>query len=172
MINLPAQTYSGITLILAPRALRREWITLLTVRLALLGPVQVLDGGNSFDALKLARELRRASRRYHAALSNVSVARAFTCHQMLALLTEIELSPTPLIAPELLSTFADENVPEEERRHLLQGCLTRLETFRAHASVFISAEPADDVFTAILQTHTDRLWQYELPQPVTQPRLF
>jgi hypothetical protein len=132
----------------------------------------VLDGGNCFDGLKLARELRRQTRYYHNCLGQVSVARAFTCYQMTCLLADSPSRNTPTIVLEPLSTFEDENIPYRERRHhlgLLLPDLTRLSHF---APVFVSAD-AEAVFFDLLADTADQIWQFEQPAPtVVQGRLF
>ena len=45
MQNLPAIPIVGLILIAAPDAIRRDLGTALTVQLALVAPLQVLDGG-------------------------------------------------------------------------------------------------------------------------------
>ena len=116
---LPATPAVGLILIAAPRAIRRALVTSLTVQLALVGSLRVLDGGNSFDGLKLARELRRHTRSYHAALNRVQVARAFTCYQMLTLLADTPPLGIPTLVMDPLESFYDENIDLSERQRLL-----------------------------------------------------
>jgi len=172
MQTLPALPSSGITLILAPRAVRRNFMTLLTAQLALPGPLQILDGGNSFNGLKLTRELRRQTRRYHAALQGVTIARAFTCYQMETLLGEMPRVQSPMLVLELLATFYDENIPAHERQRLLNSCLARLEPTPGQGPLFVSAEPGDDTFTTTLKGIADSHWCFEIPAPIIQARLF
>jgi hypothetical protein len=160
MTDLPALPSLGIVMINAPRRIRRALMTTLTIQLALLGPVRVLDGGNSFDGLKLARELRRQTRAYHTHLASVSVARAFTCYQMERLLSISPVEPCPTLVLELLSTFEDENVPFYERKHLLEGSLPHLKRVSRLAPVFLSVD-MDDPFAELLQSATDLIWQFE-----------
>lgn len=56
--------------------------------LALRGPVRVLDNGNSYNALYVARFIRQQTVRLDDALSRIAVARAFTCYQVITLLEE------------------------------------------------------------------------------------
>ena len=173
MTNLPDIPSLGIVLIEAPRPLRRDLLAALTMQLALSGPVQVLDGGNCFDGLKLARELRRQRRDYQDCLQRVSVARAFTCYQMAALLAVPPPKPDPILILELLTTFGDENVPLTERQHLLQSCLPRLKSLCRQVPVFISADLCQEPFGGVLETWADQLWQFEEEISVMiQGRLF
>ena len=173
MINLPALPSLGIVLLQAPRQLCRERLTTLTVQLALLGPVRVLDGGNCFDGLRLARELRRHRLDYQTCLQRVSIARAFTCYQMTALLSIPPVENTPTLVWELLATFTDENVPLHERQHLLRDSLPRLKNLGSQVPVFISAASGAEPFGAWLAAWADQVWQFEddLSQMV-QGRLF
>ena len=173
MQNLPALPTLGLTLIAGPRGLRRALITRLSVHLALLGGLRVLDGGNSFDGLKLARELRRQTRAYHAALDRVRVSRAFTCYQMGALLSDTQPDRSPTLVLDLLATFYDENVALSDRATLLNGVLACLVRLSRAAPLFVSAAPQDDFFFKALENRTDQQWYFELPRPVvTQPGLF
>ncbi|HUF37628.1 MAG TPA: hypothetical protein VMN57_03825, partial [Anaerolineales bacterium] len=76
-----------LVLVAAPRAARTQMLAL-AARLALAGPLRVLDGGNSFDAFAVARHLRGHTPRVEPALDRIRVQRAFTCYQLLTLLNE------------------------------------------------------------------------------------
>jgi hypothetical protein len=173
MRNLPARPTLGLTLIAGPRGLRRELTTQLSVHLALLGGLRVLDGGNSFDGLKLARELRRQTRAYHAALDRVQVARAFTCYQMGTLLSDTQPDRLPTLVLDLLATFYDENTALSDRARLLEGVWGRLLLLSRVAPLFVSAEPGDDPFFRALESRADQQWRFEMPLPAAvQPELF
>jgi hypothetical protein len=140
------------------RGLRRqassEWIA----RLALAGPLHVLDGGNVFDAYRVARLVRLQTDELEAVLGQVIVRRAFTCYQMAALLADTtncrgELrsperrspDPHPVVVLELLATFADENVPPRERERLFEQCLADLKRLSRRSFTLVSLTcPADD----------------------------
>ena len=172
MQNLPAIPTVGLILIASPRAIRRDLGTALTVQLALVAPLQVLDGGNSFDGLKLARELRRQTRAYHPALSRVLVARAFTCYQMVTLLANTAPDGTPTLVMDLLETFYDENIAFPERQRLLDQALQQLARLSQLAPVFVSAEAEDEPLFRALEEGVDHQWRFEVPAAVVQPRLF
>lgn len=159
-------------MIAAPRAIRRDLATALTVQLALAGSLRVLDGGNSFDGLKLARELRRQTRAYHPALDRVLVARAFTCYQMEALLANTGLEMIPTLVMDLLDTFYDENVALPERQRLLEQVLQQLTRLGGPAPVFVSAEVDDEPLFRALEERVDHQWRFEMPEELVQPRLF
>ena len=101
----------------------------LVARLALQGELEVVDGGNTFNAYHVVRTLRRQTTAYAQAMARIRLSRVFTCYQMATLLAELEGQPrggTPLLALDFLSTFADENVAVAERRRLLKTCLGHL----------------------------------------------
>ena len=56
----------------------REALLSLVARLALGGPLLVLDAGNEFDAYRVARLIGRRTRHVDRVLKQVHVARAFT----------------------------------------------------------------------------------------------
>ncbi len=87
----------------------------LAARLALHGPLYVLDCGNRSDMYRVARTLRFLTHDPVAMLRNIRLSRAFTCYQVVALLEK--LSPdagVPVLILDLQSTFMDENVQMEE----------------------------------------------------------
>ncbi|MFH1634719.1 MAG: hypothetical protein ABIG63_12040 [Chloroflexota bacterium] len=160
--------------VMAPRSLRRELMTHLIARLALAGPVQVLDGGNRFDACGLSRELRRRGRNFYIPLKRVQISRAFTCYQMAAMLEETAPLSTPTVILDLLATFCDESVPFPERRRLLGLALKRIRILAQQSAVIISAPlpQSDDEFSTHLEANVDRVWRFEAESAPVQPRLF
>jgi hypothetical protein len=58
-------------------------------RLALTGPLQILDGGNCLDLYGLARQLRRLDPHVEPLLRRIQVVRPFTCYQMTTLLAQL-----------------------------------------------------------------------------------
>lgn len=169
----------GIWLVLAPSAIGTRLLMNLAARLALEGPLRVLDGGNRFNAYQCSRDLARyltahpaqadesqsglalpgmdaqdaaahgaaaqGAGRPHTwkqALERISLARAFTCYQMLTLLGETPpLLQRPTLALDLLATFYDESVRADEALHLLERCLGDLRRLSAQAPVVVSARP-------------------------------
>lgn len=159
----------GIWLVLAPSAIGTRLLMNLAARLALEGPLRVLDGGNRFNAYQCSRDLARYLTAHPAqvdesqsglalpgtaaqevgrphtwkqALERISLARAFTCYQMLTLLGETPpLLQRPTLALDLLATFYDESVRADEALHLLERCLGDLRRLSAQAPVVVSARP-------------------------------
>jgi hypothetical protein len=173
-------TPKRLHLVLSPRPLRRKVMNALTARLALAGPVLVLDGGNSFDAYGLSRLLRRQSAGWKTALERTQLARAFTCHQMSTLLEQTAAPDSPASQPtlvlEMLDTFYDENVPLPERLRLLEGCLEHLRRLAEATSVAVSAAPLEQGQPAglleLLTASAGQIWHFETPQTAPPPRLF
>ena len=167
--------FRGIWLVLAPSTIGARLLMDLAARLALEGPLRVLDGGNRFNAYQCSQDLARyltapgarAGRRggsssagndpftadrpaplsdhphtLKQALARISLARAFTCYQMLTLLSETPAIPhQPTLALDLLATFYDESVQAADALHLLENCLADLRRLSAQAPVMVSARP-------------------------------
>ena len=85
---LPSPVSGRILLLVAPDALAGHLFDMVA-RLALQGPLCVLDGGNTFQGYPLARALRQQTRDIATPLRRVLLSRAFTCYQMAALLESL-----------------------------------------------------------------------------------
>ena len=155
----------------------------LAARLALAGGLEVLDGGNTFNAYRAARALRGMDARALHALQGARLARAFTCYQVAALLEEMAAAPRPalpLLVLDFLATFGDQSVALRERRRLLSLCLARLEQIAAQRRLGIwvrrrSVAPLETLeFLARLEHAAGTVWRMEqvgTPAPI-QGRLF
>ncbi len=169
-LSLPAD--ARLALVTAPKAARAQML-LLAARLALAGPLRVLDGGNSFDAYAVARALRMHTPRVEPVLARIQIQRAFTCYQMLTLLNETAPIETPTLVLDMLSTFQDESVSIGERRRLLGECALRLRFLSGAAPVVVSARPPDRQegsagLYALLQATCDTHW-YPTPPDAPAP---
>lgn len=140
MTYLPDILSGEIGLVLGPQA-ERVTMLALTAVLALQQPVCILDGGNSFDAYHVARQLRRHTPDLEAALQRITVARAFTCYQVVSLLTATPASNAPYLVLDLLATFYDESVPTAESYRLLHLVIEQLHRLRQVAPVIVSLRP-------------------------------
>lgn len=109
--------------------------------LALRGPLTVLDGGNRFPVYRLLQVLRLHFADPLPAARQVHLCRAFTCHQMLALLQALPAAPEPTVLLDPLSTFYDEAVPLPEAIHLLEACRTQIARLRREAGVLAFVPP-------------------------------
>lgn len=149
----------------------------LTARLALRGPLLLLDCGNRANPLPIARELRRLTIDPLPALENIHAARAFTCYQVTALLEQVSglPNPQPGLIFDLLATFYDERVSFAEGRRLLKQCFAYLAPLRDRAPLLISVRPppADfperQVFIEMLAQIADQSW-VEIPSPTQPPQ--
>jgi hypothetical protein len=175
-----------ILAILAPHAGRTAMLET-AARFSLRGPVRVLDGGNHFNAYIVARSIRRFTADIDSALTRISLARAFTCYQMEALLADAALevrhlpeqahSPVTLVF-DLLATFYDENVNVIERQRLLALCRRYFKVISTRSPLLISLRPAQptrpdqqSLLNEMLD-FVDNVWQAETPVPAAMPRLF
>jgi hypothetical protein len=104
-------------------------------------PVLVVDAANRFDPYGLIREAAGRGLSPQAALTRVRVARAFTSHQLVRLLTETFpaiLEPGSLVlllGP--VSLFYDEQVPLGERRRLFQDLVSHLARIKTGSALLL-----------------------------------
>ena len=107
-------------------------VTYLALYMAFAGvarktPVVFLDGGNSFNPYLIAKLARRVELHPEELLSRIYLSRAFTCHQMQALITDRlegalrKYSTNVAIVSGLLDTFFDQDVPFAEAHALLKS---------------------------------------------------
>ncbi len=154
----------------------REQIAALTAELALSGAVTVLDGGNRFPAYQTARMLRRRTANILPTAKRIHLRRAFTCHQMLALLESTPALHQPYLILDMLMTFLDENVLTAEVSRLLDRCLVQLDRLRLEAPVILSLSPLQGERSFLFErvcSQGDQLIEIEIPYPViSQPSLF
>ena len=99
--------------------------------------VHVLDGGNRFNGYTLAR----AACGRQEILNRITVARAFTCYQMLALLESTPASEGPFVILDLLRTFYDESVQAGERKRLLRACIAQMQRLEQAGGGLVSVHP-------------------------------
>jgi hypothetical protein len=137
-----ALTISNHLYVVIGRQAASERMLDLAARLALRGPLVLLDCGNRANPYPLVKELRRLTPDPLQALGNIHSARAFTCYQVVALLEQALSQGSlgrPVLIFDLLSTFYDENVTLGECRRLLEGCLERIDAASRLAPVVVSA---------------------------------
>lgn len=181
MSELPELHAGRLHALVAPRPLRQVWLNTFTARLALAGPLRLLDGGNSLQMHSVARLVRQHGAALEPTLGRVHLARAFTCYQMYALLAGAAALPLPTLVPELLSTFYDESIEWRERRRLLEVSLGLLRRLSRHAVILVSAAPeapgraqlppGEDPLSLLLEA-ADQVWRFEQPPTPQQPALF
>jgi len=144
-------------------------------RLAQRGPLLILDGGNRCNAYTLAR----AAAGRADLLRRISLARAFTCYQMAALLEGTPEGDCPLFLLDFLATFYDEAVSALERGRLLSGCLDELARLSRTRQVAVSAcppavpGPENLGLLARLRAAAGGVWESDPPLAAPRPwRLF
>jgi len=176
--TFPIPKTGKISLVVAPRTVVPSLMSMLAA-LALRGRVIVVDGGNCFDGYALARALRRQTHRVQAGLKAVQLSRAFTCYQMVAMLSELPVDGTPVIVLDMLSTFLDENVGFAKRQRLLDNSLALLRRISQGAPVAVwsrsRSTPNNEgqiLLTPLLEAAHD-IWELEAPElPEHQLPLF
>lgn len=151
----------------------------MAARLALRGPLLLLDCGNHANPLPLVRELRRLTPDPVQSLRGIQVARAFTCYQVTALLEEAASRPIqhPALVFDLLATFYDESVSYSEGRRLLEQSLRCITYMRQSSPVVVSARPPAEEFPE-RKSYLERvcgladvLWIEEPPQAAAPTQL-
>jgi len=164
LLQQAVPTQPGFLVLVAPHAGRENMLVIAT-RLALRGPLHVLDGGNRFNAYLVARMLRYlGANDLMQSLRQIRVARAFTCYQMVKLLEETPIQGCPLLVIDLLDTFYDESAPLDERRRLGQHCAVRLRDLSQQATVVVSLRPPRPPLTdptgllETIQEAADQVW--------------
>jgi hypothetical protein len=140
MNRLPEPITGKIGLLVGPLAEREAMLKIAAI-LALRGPVHVLDGGNGFDAFKVARHIRRQTPRLNETLDRILVARAFTCYQVITLFEQTPATRTPQLVFDMLATFSDESVTVEEGIRLLKLAVGHLRRLRYLGPVMVSIKP-------------------------------
>jgi hypothetical protein len=113
--------------------------TMLTAiaRLGQRQAIRVLDGGNRFNAYGVTRLVAGQPE----VLDRITVSRAFTCYQVLALLESTPATESPFVILDLLRTFYDESVQAGERKRLLQACILHLHRLERAAGGAVSVHP-------------------------------
>jgi hypothetical protein len=138
--------------------------------------VVAVDGGNRFDPYEVARAERALGGSGREALSRLLVSRAFTCHQLEALLarrlpdTLARSHARVALVLGLPETFADEDVPYVEACRVFQACLSALRRLsREGTRVVVAGEggpPRQPEFLASSGAERDAL------SPVTRAGFF
>lgn len=137
---LPALRPGSLIVIYAGHAARNE-ISHVAAELAMRGPLTVLDGGNRFQAYRIAHLLRKNTTNIYAAAQRLFVRRAFTCYQMLALLENTPTLRQPYLILDLLACFYDEQIRMQEASRLLETCLQQINRLRQAAPVAVTLGP-------------------------------
>lgn len=139
MLSLTKQPQKTLTLIKGTRPFVPTVMFNLLVALALEMPVIVLIAGNRFPVYELNYEIAARSDDYEYILSHhIQLTRAETCYQVAALLGRVEATKQPILVLDLLATFNDEGVTEQEINSLFFECITNLTRLSKHGPVYVS----------------------------------
>ena len=132
--------------------------------------VLFLDGDNRFDPYPIVALARHLGKEPKAFLASILISRAFTCHQMAALILRelpkgiLRHRPKLAIVGAPLATFYDEAVPLIETRNLLVRTAEGLERLAKEVLIAIfSPDPPVNVgkregFPALLREKADRVF--------------
>jgi hypothetical protein len=127
----------SLILLVGPRSLNTTMLNAIA-RLGEGGPVRVLDGGNRFNAYIVARAVRGMQE----VLNRITISRAFTCYQVLAMFENMTSAlPIPFVVLDLLNTFYDEAVQIGERKRLLKACTLHMERLARNAGGVLTVHP-------------------------------
>lgn len=126
----------------------------LCAKIALTRKVRILDCGNRSDMYAVAKTLRPLTTDPATAMARVRLSRAFTCYQVEALLASNRSvlsndlpKDTPVIVLDLLATFLDESINDQEIRRLFHESINHLQYIAQHTVVFIGISPIPTVAT-------------------------
>lgn len=174
MNSLPEPSPGQFLLVVLPQRGTKPLLQM-AARLALRAPLRVLDGGNCFNAYRVALALRQHTDQVEAILARIHVARAFTCYQVLTLLEQTLAAPLPTLVLDLLATFRDESASLVERRRLLELGVSQLQRLASRAPLLVSATPQGaqpDELLILLEEAADQIWRFGPPPPPLPLRLF
>lgn len=176
MNSLPDLTPGQLWVVNLPRS-SAGLVFSLASRLAVEGPVRILDGGNCFNVYTVARILRTYTTEVDAALRRIQVARAFTCYQVTALLESTPADAQPTLVLDMLATYTDESVSLAERQRLLHRSAVELRRLSRQGRILVSVHPSTRVaeltmLLEILAQAADQVWRLETPAITPAMRLF
>jgi len=167
---LPALKQGRLCVALIHPAMGHTWLMQPLATLAQRGPLNVMDGGNHFNAYRLAKEIRAQGVDPTPILEQVYISRSFTCHQITACIASISSQSFPLIVLDFLATFQDENVPLIERKQLFSICLINLKRVARYSPILVTVKATQAEFVESLLANSDQLFQTEYqPAPVALP---
>ena len=145
-----------------------------SVLLAQGDPLVVVDGGNAFDPYVISDAARRLDQSPEELLSRVHISRAFTCHQLEALITgRLEnalrrFRSRSLMLSGLLDTLYDEDVSHGEAYTLFRQIATKLRSLRGQGVRMMVLCPEASsplrqrrIFLSELQSEADRVIRAE-----------
>ena len=171
-----------LLVVFGPHAMSGRMLDL-SARLALRGPVYILDCGNRSNMYHVAKALRSLTDDPAGALQNIRLSRAFTCYQVLSLLEKLKPEPgIPVLILDLLGTFLDESVKVDESVFIFKKALRCIKDTSRVTPVVTSAKPLLSISSprllllGLLKQQATHVWEdlsLSPPAPVEfQPSLF
>ena len=139
-ISLQTMPLNKLVVLALPRYKARDIFPLMA-DLAVKGALRVVDGGNLFNVLILNRMIRYRTDNVNEVLKRIYISRAFTCYQMAAMLHDLSTTHGPVIVLDLLNTFYDESVDDEQSRRLLISSIGSLKKLSSIIPVLVSISP-------------------------------
>lgn len=129
-----------LAVLMLPRPQEKEML-LLAAELALRDTLRVIDGGNHFNVLALGRMIRRETSNVKEVLNRIYLSRAFTCYQVETMLHALSINCMPILVLDLLNTFYDQSVSDQQSQHLLAGCIESLKRLSRISPIVVSVSP-------------------------------
>ena len=173
MFTLPALKEHGITVVIGLPD--KQLVLEVIAQLARRGPVQVIVGGNRFDAHYLARIIRRHTVHLDQTLERIQQARPFTCYQVIKLLAETRAT-TPLVIIDMFTTFYDENISDAESFRLAKIAVGHLQQLGRQAPILVTLRPpllaTRSVLAILAQAVADPVYIIDSPVVTMQPPLW
>lgn len=156
-------------------------------------PIALVDGANRFDVYSIAEFARQVTARRltgrrvepEELLRNIFIARAFTCYQMEATITErlpafVKAKRAPVaIIFGLLDTFYDEQAPLFEVKASLQRIIAALQRLKGeHVSVLLASldvklasKERNGLFPGLVSSMDQVFWVEDEGRPTISRRL-
>lgn len=144
---------------------------------ALRGTLYVIAGSEWIPSYRVAHSIRQSTVELERVLSNVRLARAFTCYQLLDLIAAAPMDGTPVLVLDFLHTFFSPDIPLAVRLRTLRECCHHLRglSHRQPVTVFALREPVRDyeIFHPILAASAGEVLQPAAEETILwQPKLF
>ncbi len=174
---LQVPSLNQLVVLALPRSRAKDMLSLVS-DLAVRGILRVVDGGNLFNVLTLSRMVRRKTSNVEDVLDRIYISRAFTCVQMESMLHDLSVFNSPVLVLDLLSTFYDESVNDQQSRQLLASCVGYLKRLSYILPVLVSISPSPKsgkrpFLMNMLLEAANHIWQWESKTTVPlQPMLW
>ncbi|NIV15258.1 MAG: hypothetical protein GWN62_29600 [Aliifodinibius sp.] len=135
--DLSILLHPGLFALLESRERKQSDMLLLAAAFAARSGAIIIDGGNHFNAYMVIQTVRLNTIDL-ASLDKLQIARAFNCHQVVALAQQIPLDGRPCLLIDILDLFQDDNVLFDHRVYLVKKLLNRLTIIHRQAPLFVS----------------------------------